>query len=205
MCSACSNDDPRPEVMGGFAISSSGNAPVFAAREGKRRKHYRTFSFLQDLTKGAFLQGFVRGGAAGGASGADGFAHFGKRAIVGARHAAAGKINDTDRIMRREISSGWSASASGEPSEIRVTGDAIIEVHGTGLLRHVTWEGRAEGTTLSRIEERGELATLSDDDEYGRWVRRNAMHARRRSMCRAIAVYALFATAAAGAIYFVLR
>jgi len=132
------------------------------------------------------------------------FAHLRKRAIDDASTTAPCEIGETEEVMRRELSREWSARDASEPSEIRVTSDAIIEVHGTGLLRHVTWEGVAEGASFRRIEQRGELAAPSAGDEYAGWVDRSAMRAQRIRVCRAIAAYALFAVAVAAAIYFLL-
>lgn len=191
--------------MGGFAISSWANGQVFAVRDAKKRKHYRTLSFLRDLRKGAFLQGIVRVGAASRFVGGDGFAHLRKRAIAEARRAAPREICDAEGIMSREVFRGWGARESSEPCEIRVSSDAIIEVHGTGLLRHVAWEGLAESGFVHRIEERAELAAPSGGDEYSRWLHRSAMRARRTGAWRAIAAYALFTAVAAAVVWLLLK
>jgi hypothetical protein len=205
MCSSCSNDDPRPEIVGGFAISSSVNTPVFAVRKGKRRKHYRTFPFLRDFRKPAFLQGFMGLDGFHGSKEAAIFAHSQKRDIDRPRGLASGENFGIEGTAGRERLRGISARTNSEPSEIRVSGDAIIEVHGTGLLRHVTWERLADDATLRRIEERGELPMLPAGDEYHQWLYRSAMRAQRIRIFRAIGAYTAFASAAALLIWFLLK
>ena len=137
MCSACSNDDLRPELAGGFAVSSPVHRPRFAFWRGGRRKYYRTLSFLRDARKASFLQGFSRLGGSKAFAEPPAFARLGNRAIVEARDPKPGGSGEREDYLRYEKRHRGCARASSEPVEIRVSADAIIEVSSTGRLRHV--------------------------------------------------------------------
>jgi hypothetical protein len=175
VCSACSNDDPRPEIAGGFAISSRVNGPVFAFGVGARRRHYRTLLFLRNLQETAFLQGFVRAGKIRKSAETYEFAPLRKRAIGAPEGAVQGEFGEagahmSDEAMRRESDCGFC-----EPIEIRVSADAIIEVHSVNIL--------ARSPSLYR----------------------SSIQLRASRVARAIAGYALFGAAAALVIWFLLK
>ncbi len=186
-------------------MPSPGDRPIFAAGKGKKRKYYRTFTFLADLRKPACLQGFSRVRGLQRTTKPYEFAHLHKRDIAGERAGIFREMSETEGSVRQETFWGRSARASGEALEIRVSADAIIEVRGTDVLRHVARERLAECDTVPGISEGTQRPMWTVGDEYETWLQRAEIRARSARVARAVCVYALFAAAAALVIWYVLR
>jgi hypothetical protein len=115
MCSNCSGDDPRPESFASFDISSPKTERIFAAMMSEKRKRYRTPQFLSDFTKGALIAGAAR---------------------VRRRHWYNAIIGNANRqrfvnlnLRGNSDDQATNTSVSGDPIEIRVLPNAIIEVY----------------------------------------------------------------------------
>ncbi len=193
MCSACSNDDPRPEIAGGFAMSSLVKAPVFAYWKGGKRRHYRTLLFWTRVRKAASIQGFVPVHKYGATGAAFPFARLENRATAGVRYERQGEAGATEEFLRHESHHRRIADEHCEPVEIRVSADAIIEVHGTGTRKHLLRD--ADGIA----------AAWTSRDANAVQFRCSATRARHMRAARANFAYAAFGAAAAFAIWVLLR
>jgi hypothetical protein len=115
MCSNCSGDDPRPESFASFDISSPKSERIFAAMIREKRKRYRTSRLLSDLTKGALMAGVGRVRS-----------HHWYDAIIGnANRQHFVNLN----LLGNSDEQVANTPASGDPIEIRVLPNAIIEVY----------------------------------------------------------------------------
>jgi hypothetical protein len=117
MCSNCSGDDLKPESFSLFDVSSPTGSDRFAGASSEKRKRYRTGWFSAKFAKAALTQ-----------------------AIQSVRRSTcdAGIIGNIDRGSFVNLNLGSSAGEymaksrnsrdAGNPVEIRVSSDAIIEV-----------------------------------------------------------------------------
>jgi hypothetical protein len=166
---------------------------------------------LKDLRKAAFLEGFVSGGASFMSSKPHDFAHLRKRAMVrkcaieGPARRASGARSKEEGIVSDEMLRGKIIRAPHEPSEIRVSADAIIEVRGTDVVRHVARGWLADKSTPGPFVDGGASTIWTVGDEYESWLRRSEARARKTRIAQAICAYALFAAGAALVIWYLLR
>jgi hypothetical protein len=209
VCSACSNDDLSREIASGFAVSSPANRAGFAFLSGERRRHYRTLAFLRNVRKVAFLQGILRVCVSRKPHGAYDFAHLANRDISLARREKRTNSESED-LMRRDLSGKRAESAAREPLEIRVSGDAIIEVFGSSCDRHVAaWEIGAEGYQPARHVQsfrptRGVVPGGLSLTRQRQFAERHRF-ARSTRAWRATLAYAIFCAATVLVVWFLLR
>jgi hypothetical protein len=185
MCSGCSNDDPRPEMMGGFATFSPENHIGFAYREDGRRRHYRTLPFMRKVGIPAFLQRHLWPGGVGIRQEAYKIVHLRNRDIHGPAFLTYDGTSGAGDSVHRDVGNSGDSRVSCELIEIRVTAEAIIEVHGDCRCGQVASLVRGAART-------GDIMTPRATTN-------------RRVTTQAVFAYALFGAAAACVIWILLR
>lgn len=180
MCSACSGDDPRPEMFTTFDISSPKMPPIFAIGEGARRKEYGTLSGLGDVVKPALTLANL---------------HLGKLGWLAARRRINNRTGNvylawpffsrlrgrwggaavlrkaSKQFKNSRFSEGWGnrGGSVGAPIEVRVSEDALVEVYSmSGAPENNFWSE----PTFSQLETESEYEMLnSQTREYGESAR----------------------------------
>jgi hypothetical protein len=156
-----------------------------------------------------FLQGIIEIGGSRRAAEVNQFARIGNRDIGMAPCQKRAK-SEIESPVRRDVSREGGSSAPGEPVEIRVSDDAIIEMHGSGSLRHVASfqigdesyrrTGDVRNSDRASGAFRDELRLVWSGDRAGR-----RRFARSRRAWRAIVAYSLFCAAIVCVIWFLLK
>jgi hypothetical protein len=207
MCSACSGDDPRPEMFTTFGISSPKSLPIFAIGVGGKRKEYRTQRAEGGSRKPASTLGDLRVAKNGCFSQVRRWVHRRTTVNLGFRDSPSIADEFGGAEMSWEMRNAGPANRlsaqrsaddrrSGAAIEVRVSPDAIVEVYAPGGAPENQWDFAPEDGTGNEWEEnrvaREEARAMLTD--YGR-VRR----------AQRAAAYFLFAALAALAVWFASR
>lgn len=169
MCSACSGDDPRPEMFTTFGISSPRTSSIFASGEGARRKEYGTLSALGDVVKPALTLGVVHIGkiwwlaARRRINKRAGNVYLAWRSFSRLRGRSGGAAvlrKASKEFKDNPFSEGGSdrGDSGGAPIEVRVSADAIVEVYAvSGAPENNFWSE----PTFSQLETESEHEMLN--------------------------------------------
>ena len=187
MCSNCSGDDLKPESFALFDVSSPAGSDRFAGSSSEKRKRYRTGWFFTGFVKAALTQAIrsVRGN---------------KRDV--------GIIGSIDRGSFVNLNLGSSAGEymaksrnsrdAGNPVEIRVSSDAIIEVF-------ASYDSDKNMRSSHRLSEKEDLSPWEESYAERKNLRRTVGGFRRMRRLKYFVAYGALATVAALAIWCVVK
>lgn len=220
MCSACENDDPRPEMFTSFDISSPKSGSTFAGAGAGGRKFYGTRMKAAQFAKPALLLGIMRAVLRGGLFQCAQMRKVGHAASVRDRgdfpignsvSAPSSHEEHVTKVMAREnlrCLRGWKAVRVASiqvgglrgcnPIEIWVTPNEIIEIYNSSGVSDAS--GNEVDTRLSDSPEAWSNSRAPRANERRATPRFH--HAR---MTQLVAGYVCFAALAAIAIWCIMK
>lgn len=187
MCSNCSGDDPKPESFALFDVSSPKSGERFAEAAREKRKRYGTVWFCAEFAKASLIQAIQRVRRS----------KWHKR-IIGSVDLGSFVNLNLGGSSGEYVAKSRNARDAESLIEIRVSGDAIIEVfanHGSGANARNAYD-LSEREYLSAWEESyAERNNLQETLSGFRRVRR----------LKYFLAYSTFATVVALAVWYAVR
>jgi hypothetical protein len=187
MCSNCSGDDPKPESFALFDLSSPKSGGRFAEADRRKRKRYGTSWFLAMLGKASLTLAirWVRG------------RHWHER-IIGSIDPRSFVNLNLGTSSGEYLAKSGSTQDVGSLIEIRVSGDAIIEV----FANH-----RSDGNTRNAygLSERKHLSVWEESYAERGNLQRTLSGFRRARQVKYVMACGAFLTIAALAVWCAIR
>ncbi len=187
MCSNCSGDDLSPESFATFDVSSPMDGRRFANETGEKRKPYGTMRILGQLTKRALTLAVARVRT-----------RLRISAIIESVHRPSFVNLNLGALSNEDMANTQKIREAAGLIEIRVSADSIVEVYsGAGPIQHSrNGYGWGERQHFSSWDE--SFAERSD-------LRRAMREFRRTRRVKHVAVYGMFLTLAAIAVWCAVR